>query len=96
MSDTIAPVVAVEETNYPTWKIVLWRGVRSFLVGFITTEGALLEVKPITVEDFQSFDTLKIYFIPLLIGGVVGAVNAFAKWLRLTFPDNVLLQKFPA
>ena len=93
----------MEKTNplykkdYPEWKKILWRALRTFFIAFICS--FFLVIKNIDITGIEDLDMLKEYLIKLvisaLIGGVSGGVKALFDWLRDEFPDNIILARLP-
>lgn len=89
----------MEKTNpafvkdYPEWKVVLWGALRAFVASFVPTFGFMLT--SVTVENFQSKETLIKLAISVGLASVVAGIVGLGKFLRDLYPKSEVLQKLP-
>lgn len=81
------------EKNYPDWKKNLWGVLRAFVASFLGTMGLMLT--SVTVENFQSRETLIKLLASVFVASVVAGIVGIGKFLRDLFPDSKVLQKLP-
>ena len=79
--------------DYPEWKKVLWGALRAFVASFIPVFGFLLT--NVTVENFQSKDTLVKLAVTVALSSVVAGIVGLGKYLRDLFPESPVAQRLP-
>jgi len=76
--------MALSQTEYPKWKVIAWRGLRTFVSAFLISGSmVLISAKESAFTCWQNFLTILVY--PFVLAGLVAGVNAFGKYLREVF-----------
>ena len=76
--------MAIAQTEYPKWKLVAWRGLRTFIVNFLLSGSAILIIaKDDAFTCWGNF--LYTLLFPFVLAGLAGGFNALGKWIRITF-----------
>jgi len=81
------------QAEYPSWKKNLWGAFRAFVGAFIAVMGFMLTT--VTVETFESRETLIKFLYALGISGIVGGLIGLGKFIRDIYPDSKIVQRLP-
>jgi hypothetical protein len=83
----------IYDKSYPNWKKILWGCLRAFIASFLPVFGFLLT--NVTVENFQSKETLIKLAISIGLASVVAGIVGLGKYIRSLYPENEVVQKLP-
>jgi len=81
------------DKNYPEYKKILWGALRAFVAALVPTMGLML--MSASAEDFSSWESAKIFLLPVAIASFTAGVVGLGKFLRDIFYENELVQKIP-
>jgi len=77
-------MMTLTQTEYPKWRVIAWRGLRTFIVNFLLSGSVTLIIaKEVAFTSWNNF--LTIILFPFVIAGLTGGTIAFGKYLRITF-----------
>ena len=76
--------MTVTQTEYPKWRLIAWRGFRTFMASFLVSGSAtLIAARAVAFTSWDNFLAILLY--PFVIAGLTGALPALGKWIRITF-----------